>query len=287
MQPKPARQISYVYLTLIPYLAAVPAFAIGHINHNIYLPVWIINSVLMLVAMWTLGLHVFKTTDIEKKHHAIISILLILPWLFISIFFGMGPPPDVPAVWIERSTEQQTRYTILAVSGILIALGFGGLRETLKKHGEGFYSKFGFVAITIAVPLYLMYISLLHSFDFEAFKISTTTGKLPEWYSAIEKQYSLIAIMEAALLYLATALFAASLHFSGWFTKNACHVYIIISIIALLSVVFYPLYASTVAFLGIFPLLIPAIPFIMPYLMGVNLLKRAGDEHFIADTSRQ
>lgn len=287
MQANLTRQISYVYLTLIPFLAAVPAFAIGHINHKIYLPIWIISSVFMLVAMWTLGLHVFKTTGTDKKHHAIISALLILPWLFISIFFGMGPPPDVPTVWIQRSTEQQTRYSILAVSGILIALGFGGLRETLKKHGEGFYSKFGFVAITIAIPLYLMYISLLHSFDFEAFKISTITGKLPEWYSAIEKQYSLVAILEAALIYLATALFAASLHLSGWFTKNACRVYIIISIIAFLSVVFYPLYASTVAFLGIFPLLIPAIPFIMPYLIGVNLLKRTGNKQLIAGTSRQ
>jgi hypothetical protein len=45
---------------------------------------------------------------------------------------------------------------------------------------------------------------------------------------------------------------------------------------AFLLVVLYPLYAKAVAFIGIFPLLIPAIPFIMPYLMGVNLLKRAG-----------
>lgn len=52
MQAKLTRQISYVYLTLIPFLAAVPALAIGHISHKIYLSIWIINSLLMLFAMW-------------------------------------------------------------------------------------------------------------------------------------------------------------------------------------------------------------------------------------------
>jgi hypothetical protein len=52
-------------------------------------------------------------------------------------------------------------------------------------------------------------------------------------------------------------------------------------------VVLYKLYAKAVASIGIFPLLIPAIPFIMPYLMGVNLLKKAGDKQSIADTSQQ
>ena len=111
--------------------------------------------------------------------------------------------------------------------------------------------------------------------------MSTSTGKLPEWYPAIQKQYSLIAVMEAALIYLATALFAASLRLTGLFNKTSSRIYIVISIIALISVCVYPLYAKPVAFLGIFPLLIPAIPFIMPYLIGVNLLRRVGDKQLI------
>ena len=231
-------------------------------------------------------MHIFKTTATEKKQLAIISILLILPWLFISIFFGVGPPPEIPSVWIERSTEQQTRYTILLVSGILVALGLGGLRTKLKNRGEEFYSTLGFISIGIAIPLYLMYISLLHSFDFEAFKLSvtSTSGGMPEWYTPIEKQYSLVAIVEAALIYLASALFAASLHAAKWFNKAASRAYIIISIVAFLLVVLYPLYAKAVAFLGIFPLLIPAIPFIIPYLIGVNLLRLAGNKQFVSET---
>jgi hypothetical protein len=288
MQPKLSRQISYIYLSLIPLLAAIPAFTIGHISYKIYLPIWIISSVLMLIAAWVLGAHVFRKGDVERKHLALIALLLILPWLFISIFFGMGPPPDLPSTWIERSTEQQTRYTFLILSGILIAMGFAGLRVKLKNMGEDFYSMFGFVAIIIAIPLYLMYMTQLHTFDFESFKIGVTShsGQMPEWYSPINKQYLIVTIIDAALIYFATAVFAASLKAIGWFKKGASNSYIVISLVALLVVAFYPLYAKAVAFIGVFPLLIPAIPFIMPYLIGVNLLKRAGNKPFIADTSQ-
>lgn len=280
MQTKLSRQVSYIYLSLIPLLAAIPAFTIGHINYEIYLPIWIISSILMLITAWTLGVHVFRNADVERKHLVVIAMLLILPWLFISIFFGMGPPPNIPSIWIERSTEQQTRYTFLIISGILVAMGFAGLWVKLKKSTEDFYSIFGFVAIIIAIPLFLIYITQLHTFDFESFKISvaSASGKMPEWYSPINDQYQIMTIIDASLIYLATAAFAASLKTVGWFKKEASNIYIIISLIALVMVILQPLYAKAVAFLGIFPLLIPAIPFIMPYLMGVNLLKRAGNE---------
>jgi hypothetical protein len=282
MQARLSRQISFIYLSLIPLLAA-------HINYKIYLPIWIINSLLMLIAAWVLGLHVFRNADVERKHLVVIAMLLILPWLFISIFFGMGPPPNIPSIWIERSTEQQTRYTFLIISGILVAMGFAGLWVKLKKSREDFYSIFGFVAIIIAIPLFLIYITQLHTFDFESFKISvaSTSGKMLEWYSPINDQYQIVTIIDASLIYLSTAAFAASLKTVGWFKKGASNIYIIISLIALVMVVLQPLYAKAVAFLGIFPLLIPAIPFIMPYLMGVNLLKRAGNEQDIADASQQ
>jgi hypothetical protein len=283
------RRISFVYLSLVPFLAAIPAFAIGHISYKIYLPIWILSSLLMLIAAWILGVHVFRNSDVERKHLAVIGMLLILPWLFISIFFGMGPPPDVASTWLERSTEQQTRYTFLIMSGILIAMGFAGLRVKLKNNGEDFYSMFGFMAIIVAIPLYLMYITLLHSFDFESFKISvaSATGKMPDWYSPINQHYVMLTIIDAALIYLATALFAASLKAIGWFKKGSSYVYILISLVACILVVLYKLYAKALASIDIFPLLIPAIPFIMPYLMGVNLLKRAGDKQSIADTSQQ
>jgi hypothetical protein len=97
----------------------------------------------------------------------------------------------------------------------------------------------------------------------------------------------MVTIVDAALIFLATALFAASLKAIGWFKKGPLNFYIVISLVSFILVVLYKLYAKTVAFLGIFPLLIPAIPFIMPYLIGVNLLKRAGDKHSIADISQQ
>jgi hypothetical protein len=163
------------------------------------------------------------------------------------------------------------------LSGVLIAFGFSGLRTKLQLQGEPFYSGMGYTAILVAIPLYLVYITLLHTFDYEAFKITGSTGSLPGWYLPISRQYASISIAEVALTYLATAAFAASLRSARWFRKTSSRAYIIISIIACVLVVLYPLYKNQVAALGVFPLLIPAIPFIMPYLLGVNLLKRTGN----------
>jgi len=93
---------------------------------------------------------------------------------------------------------------------------------------------------------------------------------MPEWFSPMQTQYFLVTPVEVALAILATAFFAASLKLTGWFKKTASNVYIIISLLCFLDTIlsyFIPA-AGIIA--------IPALPFIMPYIIGINLLKRAG-----------
>ena len=39
---------SYIYLSLIPFLTAAFGFGVGQISYKIYVPLWIVNVILML-----------------------------------------------------------------------------------------------------------------------------------------------------------------------------------------------------------------------------------------------
>src|SRR4051794_21383587 len=109
MQPNQLkRNISQIYLTLIPFLTFIVALAFGHSNYKIYLPLGIINACLMAIATWILGAHVIRHHDAEKKQLIIIASFLIIPWILLSILSGLGPPPfEKPAEYVATAAEQQ------------------------------------------------------------------------------------------------------------------------------------------------------------------------------------
>jgi hypothetical protein len=271
------RNASRIYLFIVPFLAAILGFGIGKTNYTFYLPIWIINVCLMGMAAWILGLHIINKKN-EKKNLAVGAFFLIVPWILVSMFFGLGPPPDTAAGWVDTATEQQVRYSMLTVAGIFIAFGFTLLRDKLKSDGENFFSLMGFIAVIIAVPLFIIDM-LFWGFSLtESFKIlvSTNTEKLPEWFKPIRALFGMISVVEVALTYLAVILFAISMNLAGWLSKISSGIYIIISLLAFLIILLSAFLPEPFITAG-FALSIPAIPFIMPYLIGINLLRRAGD----------
>jgi hypothetical protein len=268
------RYLSAVYLILVPFLAAILGFGVGHISYKIYLPVWIINVCLMVLAAWVLSGQL-KNDDAEKKDVIAISLFLIAPWIFISIFFGMGPPPSTAWEYAAAATEQQVRYAILVMSGMFIALGCALLRQRLKEAGENFYSLIGFTAIMIAIPLFILNMIFWGSYLVEAFRSfsNAPSEKRPDWYLPVRSLFSSISLVEVALIYLATAAFAASLKVAKWFKPGACFIYIAISLLGMVLDILPSVLPESFAAVGFF-VSIPAIPFIMPYFFGVNLLLR-------------
>ena len=100
--------------------------------------------------------------------------------------------------------------------------------------------------------------------------------KTPDWFLPIKNQFHFINMIVCGLVYLATAAFAVSLKTAGWFKPTACNIYILISLIGFLLNVLPPSSPEPFATLN-FIVSIPAIPFIMPYLIGINLLRQAGN----------
>lgn len=153
---KPSSQkISRIYLLLVPVLVTAFGFGIGKISYTYYLPIWLFNVVLMVLACWTLGLYIIKTKN-KNAQLASGAFFIVVPWIFVSMFFGLGPPPETAAGWAATATEQQVRYSMLVTAGIFIALGFAFLKEKLKEAGENYYSLLGFIAIIIAIPLFIL-----------------------------------------------------------------------------------------------------------------------------------
>lgn len=278
MQPLPLkRNVSQAYLILVPILTAALGFGVGHISYTIYLPVWIANVCLMIIAAWILGLHAIKKGDMAKKRMATGAFFLIVPTMLVSIFFGFGPPPEKAADWVSTAAEQQVRYSILVIAGIFIAFGSSVLRERLKNDGENFYSNLGFTAVIIAIPLYIINMIFWGFFLTASFRIvvSSAMEKMPEWFVPVRQEFGLISVVEVALTYLATAAFAASLRRAGWLGQTASRIYIVLSLLAFVIIMLSAFCPEPFITAG-FAVSIPAIPFFMPYFMAINLLRRTG-----------
>ena len=271
------RRIAQIYLSLVPLWAFIFAMAVGYISYKIYLPVWIINMGIMVLAAWSLGLHVIRNHDTERKQLALGAFFLIAPYLLISMFFGLGPPPETAAGWVATATEQQIRYIMLIIAGLFILLGFAVLREKLRNTGEGFYSTIGLTALMVAIPLFVVNMIFWCAYLPELFKIVTASGleKRPEWFRPIREEFNLLTNVEVAITYLAVAAFAASLRVVGWFSKTSSLTYLVISFAALFITVLP--FSSQLLPVPFFIVTIPAIPFLMPYFMGITLLRRVGD----------
>lgn len=130
----------------------------------------------------------------------------------------------------------------------------------------------------IAVPLFIVNMTFWSSFLVELFRtlVASATENMPEWYLPIRKQFGFISVIEVALTYLATAAFAASLKTAGWFRKTPSRIYIAISLLGFLLIALSTFSPDPIATIG-FILSIPAVPFIMPYIMGINLMRQAGN----------
>lgn len=272
------RNGAQAYLSIVPVLTAILGFGIGHISYRVYLPVWLINSCLMVMAAWVLGAHAIGKDDANKRHLAAIALLLLVPWMLFSVFFGMGPPPTTAVGWVATAVEQQVRYALLIVGGVLATLGFSGLKATLKDAGESFYSQLGLTAMLIAAPIFILNMTFWGSYLVEAFRIfaALAPNERPEWYLPLRAQFGLISAVEVGLIYAATAAFATSLKTVGWFKPAACRIYIIVSSLGFLLTVLPPSVPEPFATAG-YLVCVPAIPFVMPYLMGINLLRRVGN----------
>jgi hypothetical protein len=229
------------------------------------------------VAAWNLGARAIRSEALERRRLAVAGGLLIAPWALFAVLAGMGTP------WQATHAENQLRYLVLLVNAIAVAGGLVVLTKALSDAGERFYSTLGFAAILLAAPLYLVWAAILLELH-RALEL-VGSGEVPAWIHSLADLSDVLLFFGGVLTYFATAAFAMSLERTRWLGRAATRAFVIASSFALLCLVIrglqYPDPAAVSEHWYTVPgfvVGIPAIPWIMPCMFGVVLLRRAGHE---------
>ena len=267
-----ARRFCYWFLIAM-FLVATVFAAIRPLRvAPFYQLMGVIQFAAMALAAWILGARAIASKLREPRLLALVGIFLIAPFALLALLWvGLGPP------WEATPPENQMRYLVLGAMTIAIVLGFAVLREAL---GEPEKNSVGFAAILLAGPLYLI---------FDAFGFGVATAKLhdhgiPPAFRDLNSVIDMILFLAGALTYIAAASFAVSLGRAKWIGRGAARAFTIVSLLALLLLVIRGLHFPDPKALSApwytnpgFIVGIPAVPFIIPFLFGVVLLRRAGN----------
>jgi hypothetical protein len=270
------RRVSYVFLCIVPFLNFVVVGVRAFRVPGVYQAVGVTYFAAIAIAAWTLGARAIRTDSQDRRLLGLAGTLLVTSFALVALLWvGLGAP------WQATAAENQMRYLVLIVMATAIAGGFVVLREALSEAGERFYATLGFAAIMLSGPLYLIW----NTFAFGAFFGKEHAGEVPAAIVSLRDTLDVLLDLGAVLTYLATAGFAASLGRVQLLGRRATRAFIIVSFVALLFLTIRglqypdpralstPWYTNPGFVVGI-----PAVPFIMPFLLGVVLLRRAGDE---------
>lgn len=269
-----ARRVSFVFLCTVPFLDFIVVGVRALRIPGVYQAVGAVLFGAIVVSAWILGARLLRSSAEGGRRLALSGALLLAPWAMVSLLWvGLSGP------WEATRPENKMRYLVLLVGAIAVTGAFVLLKDALSAAGESFYSSLGFAANMLAGPAYLIWLTLQVGTRI----MTLPAGELPPWIGPINEVLDVVLFIAGVLTYFATAAFAASFGKNGWLGRGATRAYVIMNFVALLFLVMrgltFPDVTATPWFLRPgFIVGVPAVPWIMPFLLGVVLLRRAGDE---------
>jgi hypothetical protein len=270
------RRVSYIFLCMVPFLAIVVAAPRPLRVPGVYQAIGAVLFAAIVLAAWILSARAIGS-GMEGKHGLVLAGgFLVAPFALVALFWvGLGPP------WDATPSENVMRYLVLVISSIAVSGGFVVLKDALNQAGERLYSTLGFAAAMLAGAAYLIWMA----FVLGVHVVEVRDGRVPPAIVSLNDVFDVLLDVACALTYLATAAFAASFGKTRWLGRGASRSYVVVSLIALMFLLMRGISFPDPAALSTpwytrpgFVAGIPAIPFIMPFLLGVVLLRRAGDQ---------
>jgi hypothetical protein len=270
-----ARRLSDIFLCATPFLvaavAAPRALRVSGVHH-------VVGGVLflaILLAAWTLGGRAIKADAPERRQYALGGALLVAPFALVALLWvGLGTP------WEASARENQMRYLVLIAMAVAEVGGFVVVCGALNEAGQRVYAALVLAAIMLAGPLYLVW----DTFMFGVFAAREHAGSTPLTFAALDRVLDVLLDIAVVLTYLATAALAMALGRAEWLGRRAARVFVGVSFVALLFLANRGLRYLSPAELSAawytvpgFIVGIPAVPYISPFLLGVVLLRRAGE----------
>jgi hypothetical protein len=270
------RTASCVFLCSAPFLAAGLSAVRALRVPGIYQALGVIHCAVVCLAAWSLGARVLRTGVEEKRRLALAGTMLVAPFALIALLWvGIGTP------WDATPTENRMRYLVLLAGSMSVSSAFVVLKEALADIGECFYSTLGFAMAMFAGAAYLIWLT----FHVGIYVVAVHDGQIPPEFALVARVLDILLFAACVMTYLATAAFAASMGRVHWLRRGAARTYVFVNLLALSFIVIRglafpnPGAGSTPWYLNIgFIAGIPAVPWIMPFLLGVVLLRRAGVE---------
>jgi hypothetical protein len=271
-----SRRVSHVFLRMVPVLAIIFAAVRSLRVPGVYQAIGGVLFAAIVMAAWALGARAIRGGAEGEQRLALAGGFLLAPLALVSLLWvGLGPP------WGSTPAENVMRYLVLLASSIAVTSGFVVLKDALNDAGERCYSTLGYAATMLAGAAYLVWMSFVLGIHV----VEVRDGQVPLAIASLNDVFDILLDVACVLTYLATAAFAASFGRTRWLGRGATRAYVAANLIALLCLVMRGMSFPDPATLSTpwytrpgFVAGIPAIPFIMPFLLGVVLLRRAGDK---------
>lgn len=279
------QRASQVFLWLVPI--EFPLFIIPRLRGLLYqpgrlLPLFVfaaIQASLMGAAAWILGVHAPGREEAERQPLFAAAALLGSAWVVIGVLVPMGPPIQGPT-YFDFPLDPYLRHSALIVAGLLAFGGLAVLTAALLKAGDRVLSMLGFAASIIfiinRIPQQALSATGLG-------RVIFTNSAMPADLGPRLVEFILFTdAIGLACGYLATGLYAAALPKLG-LGKTGCRVLAGISfgaaalfVVAAIGGLVLHLPRNSPWMIG-GALGIPGFQIMLPYFMGVMLLRRVGD----------
>jgi hypothetical protein len=260
-----------VVLCVLPFVP-LTSLAYHYGSLELYIAAGAVQAVLILAATWILGLGAARRGRPGQRALAASAALLVAAGAVVSLGWNMGPPP-AGGQFLATRVDQQFRYTTLLIGAILALGGLTVLRSRLEEAGDHVFSALGYTAIVLSTVLCAVVNAALQ-IGFEAVRQGATMGQEPNWVEPFRNYFIYLTVFWAGLAYVATACYSISLRKVGWMGKTASWAFVAVSLAAVILVALFPLDPGGYGLPG-FLLSIPAAPYIMPYWMGLVLVRQA------------
>ena len=269
---KSITRAGYVFLCIVPFLNL--AIAGARVLRPAHVPVGILLFAAIVVAAWVSGARVLVAGPEKSRPLALAGVLLILPFALVALLWvGIGAP------FQASLAENHMRFVLLVADSLLMTAAFVATWAALRDGGERLFANIGLAAGLCAGTAYFtcLNISLAQVATFVQGGKPTLPALAANFYNGVE-------FFACLLTYLAVIAFASAMSRIRLLGRGPAVAYAAASALLILFLILRgfeypeisghtaPWYTQPGVIAGI-----PAIPWLMPVLLGAVLIRRAGD----------
>lgn len=271
---QPGRRASYWVLCTSPFLIAPLAAARGMRVDGLHQVVGALLFATVALSAWRLSRPPVGPAGPGDPRLRLAGMLLLVPFLLIGLLWvGLGTP------WEATPAENQMRYAVLLTGGAALTVGLFLLKDVLGEAGERLYSTLGLALGVLSGSAY----GVWNSFQMGFHAWVGAQGQVPPGLAAANDALDALLFAAGCLAYLTTAALARSLGKARWLTRPASLAYVLVNLVALAFLLLRgvsfptptaspdPWYTRPGFVVGV-----PAMPWVMPFLLGAVLLRRSG-----------